>query len=350
MTRRLKAGLLGYGYAGATFHAPLLNATEGLELVAVSSSKPEHVAQDWPGVRVWPNAEALLDESDIDVVVIATPNDSHFPLAQAALRAGKHVVVDKPFTLDAAQARQLIEEAALAGTMLSVFHNRRWDADFLAVRQLLEDDSLGRVVHFESHFDRYRPQVRQRWRESPGPGAGLWFDLGPHLLDQTLQLFGLPQAISLELAALRDDAQSDDWFHAMLRYPDKRVVLHGSALAAAAAPRFTIHGTRGSFTKHGLDPQEDALKSGERPGGLGWGRDSRPGCVLLDGVSQPFTGPAGDYVRYYAAIRDAILSGKGNPVTAEEAWQVMSLLELGKRSAMLQCWQPVPDGLQTQAS
>ncbi|MFB0827493.1 oxidoreductase [Chromobacterium violaceum] len=346
MTRRLKAGLLGYGYAGATFHAPLLSATAGVDLAAVASSRPEQVLRNWPQARVLPDAEALLAEEEIDLVVIATPNDSHFPLAQAALRAGKHVVVDKPFALDAAQARQLMEEAEQAGRLLSVFHNRRWDADFLAVRQLLDEGALGRVAHFESHFDRYRPQVRQRWRESSAPGAGLWFDLGPHLLDQTLQLFGLPQALSLELAELRDGAVCDDWFHAALRYPDKRVILHGSALVADAGPRFIIHGTQGSFSKYGLDPQEDALKGGGRPGGEGWGVDPQPGRLLLaDAGGKVFSGPAGDYLRYYAGVRDAILHGGANPVPAEEAWQVMALLELGKRSAMLQCWQPVPDSL-----
>ncbi|QND83835.1 oxidoreductase [Chromobacterium vaccinii] len=350
MTRRLRAGLLGYGYAGATFHAPLLAETEGVALIAVASSRPEQVLRAWPQARVLPDAEALLAEDDIDLAVIATPNDSHFPLALAALRAGKHVVVDKPFTLDAAQARLLMEEAERAGRLLSVFHNRRWDADFLAVRQLLDEGALGRVVHFESHFDRYRPQVRQRWRESSGPGAGLWFDLGPHLLDQALQLFGLPQALSLEIAGLRDGAASDDWFHAMLRYPDKRVILHGSALVADAGPRFILHGTLGSFSKYGLDPQEDALKAGERPGGEGWGVDMKPGRLVSGEEEAVFCGPAGDYLRYYAGVRDAILHGKANPVPAEEAWRVMALLELGKRSAMLQCWQPVPDNLREPAA
>lgn len=348
MDKKLKVGLLGFGYAGATFHAPLLRGQEGVVLRAVASRRPESVHAAMPHVRVYPVAEDLLADQNIDLVVIATPNDSHFSLAEKALRAGKHVVVDKPFTLEAWQARQLIELARQERRVLSVFHNRRWDADFLAVKQLLEQGRLGRVVHFESHFDRYRPQVRQRWRESSGPGSGLWFDLGPHLLDQAIQLFGLPLSILLDQAELRDGAQSDDWFHALLRYDDERVILHGSALAADAGPRFIVHGTLGSFSKQGLDPQEEALKSGVLPGGDAWGRDARPGRLLLaEAPPVEYAGPAGDYTRFYAGVRDAILCGAVNPVPAEEAWQVMNLLELGVRSAERQCWQPIPSGAET---
>ncbi|WP_047238754.1 oxidoreductase [Chromobacterium subtsugae] len=346
MPDQLRVGLMGFGYAGATFHAPLLSATPGIKLAAVASSRAELVRSALPAAQVFPSPEALLTGSDVDLVVIATPNDSHFALASAALAAGKHVVVDKPFTVRAVEARGLALQAEQAGLLLSVFHNRRWDADFLAVRQLLADGVLGRVTHFESHFDRYRPHVRQRWRESAQAGAGLWYDLGPHLLDQAVQLWGLPEAISLELAALRDGAQADDWFHAQLRYADKRVILHASALAADAGPRFIIHGTAGSYAKYGLDTQEDALKAGDRPGQAGWGGDPRPGRLLLAGseaVERP--AGAGDYMRYYAGVRDAILLGAANPVDAWEAWRVMVLLELGRDSAAQQCWKAVAPSL-----
>ncbi|OHX14921.1 oxidoreductase [Chromobacterium sphagni] len=340
--RLLRVGLLGFGYAGATFHAPLLVATPGVKLMAVASSRPELVRSALSEVRVFPSPEELLTGSDVDLVVIATPNDSHFPLARAALLAGKHVVVDKPFTVRADEAGQLAAQAEQAGLLLSVFHNRRWDADFLTVQKLLAEGALGRVTHFESHFDRYRPQVRERWRESAQAGAGLWYDLGPHLLDQALRLFGAPLAMMLERAALRDGAQADDWFHAQLRYADKRVILHASALVADAGPRFAIHGTGGSFTKYGLDPQEDALKAGGRPGQAEWGRDATSGRLLLAG-SEPveYPGETGDYTRYYAGVRDAILDGAANPVAAREAWQVMVLLELGLESAAQQSWKTV---------
>jgi predicted dehydrogenase len=246
-TPALRVGLIGYGYAGKTFHAPLIAAVPGLQLAAVASRDAAKVHADWPGTEVLADPQALLQRANLDLVVIATPNDSHYPLARAALAAGRHVVVDKPFTLTLAEARELQALAAQRGRLLSVFHNRRWDGDFLTLRALLAAGTLGRVVHLESRFDRFRPQVRQRWRESAQAGAGLWCDLGPHLLDQALQVFGPPRGIVLDQAALRDGAQADDWFLAQLRYDGLRVTLHASALAAAPGPRFTVHGTHGSW-------------------------------------------------------------------------------------------------------
>ena len=252
----LRVGLIGYGFASQTFHAPLIAGVPGLELVAVSSRDAAKVRADWPTVQVHGQPLALVNRPDIDLVIVPTPNDSHFPLARAALLAGKHVVVDKPFTVTVAEGRELAQLAGQAGRVLSVFHNRRWDSDFLTVQQLLRDGTLGRIVHLESRFDRYRPEVRQRWRETAGPGSGLWYDLGPHLLDQALQLFGMPLALQMDRAVVRDNAVTDDWFQAQLRYDRHRVSLHVSALVAAGPPRFAVHGTHGSFVKHGLDAQE----------------------------------------------------------------------------------------------
>ncbi len=261
----LRVGLLGYGYAGKTFHAPLLSAVPDLALVAVASSDPAKVHADWPGVAVHAAPADLIARDDIDLVVIATPNDTHHPLARDALRAGRHVVVDKPFTVTLDEARELVALAEHHGRVLSVFHNRRFDGDFLTLRQLVRDGALGRVVEMTSRHDRFRPEVRQRWRESDGPGAGLWFDLGPHLVDQALQLFGPPRAITLALDRTRDGALADDWFACHLRYDRLHVHLHAGMLVAASAPRLAVHGTAASFVKDGLDPQEDALKAGVRP-------------------------------------------------------------------------------------
>ncbi len=283
----LKAGLVGYGFAGQTFHAPVLSAVPGLALAAVASSQPHKVHADWPAVDVVPDMDALLRRADIALIVIAAPNAQHHPLAKAALEAGKHVVVDKPFTLDAAQARELATLAQRKGCLLSVYQNRRFDSDFLTLRALLARGELGRPVFLESHFDRFRPQVRERWREQAVPGAGLWGDLGSHLLDQAVQLFGRPDTLQLDTAAMRDGALVEDYFHAVLRYESGshaplRVLLHATTLAARAAPRYIMHGTRGSYVKEGVDPQEDALRAGGRPGSEGWGAD------LLDGrITQP---------------------------------------------------------------
>ncbi|HSO82576.1 Gfo/Idh/MocA family protein [Thiocapsa sp.] len=206
-------------------------------------------------------------------------------------------MVDKPFTLNIGEAEDLVERAEAAGRLLSVFHNRRWDADFLTVRRLLESGELGRLTHVESRFDRFRPEVRVRWRESGAPGRGLWYDLGARLIDQTLCLFGMPETIALDLARQRDGALADDWFHAVLRYDAMRVVLHASALAADPGPRFALHGTGGSFKTFGLDPQEAALKAGIARDGAQWGEDSSPGTLT---VATP-TGPDGLVRRLYAS-------------------------------------------------
>jgi predicted dehydrogenase len=335
--RTLGVALLGHGYAGRTFHAPLVRATPGLRLAAVGSSDPARVAADLPGVPVLPVADAA-GAPGVDLVVVATPNDTHAGLARAALLAGRHVVVDKPFTLSAAEARDLAALARRAGLALAAFHNRRWDADFLALRRLLAEGALGRLATLESRFDRWRPEVRRRWREAAGPGGGLWWDLGPHLVDQALLLLGPPEGVRADLAVQREGGEAVDYAHVVLRYPGGvRAVLHAAMLSAAETPRFAAHGTLGSYVKHGLDAQEDALKRGEAPGGPGWGADPRPGTLTTreDGapVARPAPGPPGDYPAFYAAFRDAVLGRGPNPVPAEEAATVVAVLELALRSA-----------------
>ncbi|MEM6159405.1 oxidoreductase [Erwinia sp. P6884] len=337
MSDKIRTGLIGYGFASKTFHAPLIAGTAGLELAAVSSSDAAKVQADWPSLQVVSDPQALLDDPSIQLIVIPTPNDTHFPLAKAALNAGKHVVVDKPFTVTLSQAHELDALAKQKGLLLSVFHNRRWDSDFLTLKALLKEGTLGEVRYFESHFDRFRPEVRNRWREQKGAGSGIWYDLGPHLVDQALQLFGSPVAINVDLAELRTGAQTTDYFHAVLTYPQRRVVLHGSMLVAAESARYQVHGTRGSYVKYGLDPQEDNLKSGARPPQEDWGYDMRDGVLTLaDGdmmAEETLLTIPGNYPAYYAAIRDAISGDGANPVSAEEAIQVMELIELGLQSA-----------------
>jgi len=337
MSDNIRVGLIGYGYASKTFHAPLIVGTPGMTLAAVSSSDASKVHADWPNVTVVSDPKQLFNDPSLDLIVIPTPNDTHFPLARAAMEAGKHVVVDKPFTVTLSQARELEAMAKSRGLVLSVFHNRRWDSDFLTVKGLIAEGKLGEVSYFESHFDRYRPQVRNRWREQAGPGSGIWYDLGPHLIDQALVLFGVPVSITVDMAQLRPDAQTTDYFHAVLTYPQRRVVLHSTMLAAAESARYIVHGTRGSYVKFGLDPQEDRLKAGERPPQEEWGYDMRDGVLTLavgdELDAQTLLTVPGNYPAYYAAIRDA-LNGQGeNPVPASQAIRVMELIELGIESA-----------------
>jgi predicted dehydrogenase len=359
----LKIALIGYGNAGRIFHAPLISGVPGLELACICSSKPEAVHADWPDVRVVATPESVFADPQIDLVVIATSNESHFPLAKAALLAGKHVVVDKPCAVTLAETDELLATAQHQNRVLTVFHNRRFDSDFLALKQVLASGQLGRVVHVESHFDRYRPQVPGRWRDENLPGSGLWFDLGAHLVDQVLQLFGPPDAVQVDLATQREGAQVNDWFHAQLkcesRYPGLRVILHGSALVPEIGPRWTVHGTEGSFIKCGLDPQEDALKAGRRPQLTAlqdWGQDPKVGQVVrhepdpTDSLNRsatasvPSTGATqrvsraapdvpGNYLLYYSQLRDH-LAGQGPlHVTPEQVHQVMAVLTVGEQSA-----------------
>lgn len=334
VVRPVRVGLFGYGYAGRTFHAPLIGVEAGLRLCAVASRDAAKVQADWPGVAVHDDPFALAASPDIDLAVIATPNDTHAPLARAAIDAGKHVVVDKPFTLNLAEARDLVARAERRGVLLSVFHNRRWDSDFLTVSRAIAAGAIGRVAHFESHFDRFRPQVRDRWRERAGPGGGIWFDLGPHLADQALRLFGLPDAVQASLAVQRDGATADDWAHVVLSYAERRVVLHAGMLVAGGASRFVVHGTGGSLVKTGSDRQEAQLLAGMAPGGEGWGVD--PDALRIhgpDGDEHRIAAERGDQCGFYRAVA-AALDGSGiNPVPPIEALAVVAVVEAATTSA-----------------
>ncbi|MDP2330653.1 MAG: oxidoreductase [Reyranella sp.] len=330
----VRVGLCGYGLAGKTFHAPLIQAVAGLELVAVASSDAAKVRADLPDAEVDSDPLVIATSGRVDLVVIATPNDSHASIARSALAAGKHVVVEKPFTVDLAEARELVALARRHGVLLSVFHNRRWDSDFLTVRKALAEGLVGNVTHFESHFDRFRPQVWGRWREQPRPGSGAWFDIGPHLVDQALQLFGLPDRVQGNFARQRTGAVTDDWAHVVLDYRERRVILHTGSLAAGGTARFTVHGTEGSLVKQLADRQEQQLRSGMRPGDPGWGEDPDP-LVVFDGAGASRTLPAvaGDQRLYYRGIVEALNGSMETVVTPLHALAVMAVMEAAAESA-----------------
>ena len=335
--------LVGYGYAGKTFHAPLIAAAAGLRLHTVVSSQAETVVADWADAKVVADLDAALADPEVELVVIAAPNARHAPLARQALEAGRAVVVDKPFTLTAADARDLAALAETRGLLLSVFHNRRWDADLLTLQALIAEGRLGRIVRFESHFDRFRPQVRDRWREADTPGAGVWYDLGPHLIDQALVLFGRPLGITADLAVVREGGKATDYAHAVLRYDGFRAILHADMLSAAPDLRFSVQGDRAAWIKSGLDIQEDQLKATGRAGGDGWGLDPRPG-MLIDGETgarTPVEGPNGDYRRFYDQIALALRDQAPNPVPPDQAVAVMEVLEAGLVSAERRVKQPL---------
>jgi predicted dehydrogenase len=346
--RTIRVGLIGYGFAGKTFHAPVIRCVPGLALTVVGSTRRETVLADFPDAKVC-SAEEVVTHPDVDLVVVATPNDSHLPLAAAAMRAGKDVVVDKPFTVTLAEARELVEIAKQHGRLLSVFQNRRWYSEILATKAVLESGALGEVSHYESHMDRFRPNVRQRWRENPGPGAGLWFDLGPHLIDQALHLFGMPDSVNGNFGILRPGGQTDDWAHVQLNYPKLRVVLNASLLAAwgtgaTGGPRSVLHGTRASWAKFGPDLQEPQLMAGMLPTDPGFGFDPDPG-ILYDGATGEETripAPIGDQRPYYAGVRDAILEGRPAPISGEHGVAVMAILEASFASGEQGRTLPIP--------
>lgn len=337
MRSELNITLVGYGMAGRTFHAPLIQAVPGLALHSVVSSRAEEVRSRLGAVRVVADAADAFNDPAVDAVVIAAPNDRHAPLALAALQAGKHVLVDKPFALDALQAEALVSVAEANNRIVTVFQNRRFDADFLTLQSLLASGELGAIAECHVHFDRFRPHVRERWREQEGPGSGLWYDLGPHLLDQMLQVFGWPEAISVDTDCQRGTGALD-WFHAVLHYPRMRAILHAGSLVAASGPRFAVHGHQGSWVKHGMDVQESQLAGGMAPGAAGWGVDAERGELTsadgAGGVSRrKVDNLPGDYRRLYEGFAAAI-QGTGEPVvTVEQALQLMRLLDAGQCSA-----------------
>jgi predicted dehydrogenase len=335
MDTPIRVALIGYGFAGKTFHAPLIEATPGLALAVIASRDAAKVHRDRPAVDVIGDPLQAAADERVDLVVVATPNETHAPLARAALMNGKHLIVDKPFTLTLADARELQALATSKSLLLSVFQNRRWDSDYLGVQQAVAQGLVGEVSHFEAHFDRYRPQVRERWRESPGPGGGLWFDLGPHLIDQALQLLGLPDRVQANFASQRAGAQVNDWAHVLLDYGSRRAVLHAGMLVAGGTARFAVHGSKGSLIKRHADRQEAQLIAGLRPGESGWGEDPDP-LLFYDGSGaepRALPTPPGDQRRFYAAIRDALRGVGANPVPPQQALAVMGVLEAALESA-----------------
>jgi predicted dehydrogenase len=330
----IRVGLIGFGFVSKTFHVPLLQATDGYKITAVSSSRPADVTAVLPDVAVVSDPKALATHPDLDLVVIASPNETHAPLAEQAMRAGHNVVVDKPFTITVAEARHLAAVAKAKDVLLSVFQNRRWDSDFLTIQDAIRRDLTGHVVLFESRIDRYRPEVRDRWREVPGPGAGLLYDLGPHLIDQALVLFGIPDSVQATLANQRRGSRTDDFFQLVLCYDEMVATLGAGSLVSGGSARFAVHGERASVVKQKPDMQEDQLRAGVLPGSPDWGLD--PDDAVLyggpTGDTRALKAARGDQRGYYVALREALHERAPNPVPPEQGATVMAIIESAMRS------------------
>ena len=337
----IDVGLVGFGLAGRSFHAPVIRAVAGLRLATILERSGNQAAVQYPDARIVRTLDELLANPEIRLVVIATPNDSHYPIARECLAAGRHVLVDKPFATTLDEAIALVEFAKKQGRLLTVYQNRRYDGDFQAILELVASGALGRIVRFESNYDRFRPQLRPgAWRERSGPGSGIFFDLAPHLIDHALLLFGLPEALTADIRVEREGAVADDAFDLAFHYPrGLRADLRSSILAVSTRPRFLLHGTQGGFVKQSFDPQEANLRRGYIPTDTAWGAEPEENWGLLtlsrNGALTQHRVPSAkcDYRDFYANLRDAVLGQAKLAVSPEWALDVMRLLELARHSS-----------------
>ena len=338
----VRVGVIGFGLAGQAFHAPVIAGVQGMELACILERRGSLAQQKYPGVRVARTLDELLSDKTIQLCVVATPNESHFDLTKACLESGRDVVVDKPFAPTMAECMELVRLAAQRGRLITVYHDRRYDGDFHTIRKLVESGTLGAVAEFESRFDRFRLEAKANaWRErADQPGAGVLFDLGPHLIDQALILFGEPQSIWASAFCQRESSQVDDAFDVCLEYPRLRAMLRARIVAFAPGPHYLIHGTQGSFFKYGMDPQEERLRGEKCPQGTDWGADWGEDQEQLWGtlslVGKPSTRvktERGDYRAFYANVRDAIEKGTALEVTPEQSLRAMRALLLAHKSS-----------------
>jgi predicted dehydrogenase len=337
MTKELRVGVVGFGMAGRIFHTAVISETPGLELACIVQRHGEEAGQTYPGVKICRSVEEMLGDNTIRLVVVATPTYTHFEIALQCLRAGRNVLIDKPFTLTSDEAEELIKEARRHGVLVTAYQNRRWDGDFVTLKQVLASGELGRVVSYESHFDRFRAAPRlDVWRESGGPGGGILLDLGAHLIDQATVLFGNPESVWADVRIDRENGVVDDAFDVLLKFDGVTALLRSTLTAATPGPRFVVHGTKGSFVKWGLDPQEDALKAGGKYSDAGFGEEpeSQWGELHIAGKPiQKIRTAAGDYRGIYENVRDAVLGKVPLEVTPEQAWRTTRLIELARKSS-----------------
>ncbi|UPW18738.1 oxidoreductase [Agarivorans sp. TSD2052] len=328
----LKVGIIGFGLSGRVFHAPLIEACSKLQLLAIASSREQEIAQLYPNVACL-NSEQLIAHPEIDIVVIASPNAMHAQLAEQAMLSGKHVIVEKPLAINSEQCLHLQQLSEQTGRCLSVFHNRRWDSDFLTIQQLIQQQSLGNIHSYSAHFHRYRPAVKQRWKELDPHGGGVLYDLGAHLIDQALSLFGKPQKIWAHIATQRQGAVTPDCFDLHLIYPDMKAQLSCNSLVVEPGPRFQLHGQHGSYAKWGMDPQEQQLAAGLSPSASQFGHDSNRSEIHIANqavVHKPLM--KGNYSAFYDNFIAAIEGSEPLIVTAQQASEVIGLIELAMLS------------------
>ena len=343
MNNTITVGLASFGMSGKIFHAPLLAHRNDFILTHIVERSSDVAKTIYPTIHIARSYDELLENSDIDLIIVNTPDHTHFDFARRALEHGKHVVVEKPFTQTVDQARALIMLAKEKGKLLSVFHNRRWDGDFLTLKYLLQQKKLGRLVEFISHYDRFRPVVqRNSWKEQSQSGAGLLYNLGSHMIDQALDLFGMPEAVTAYLGTIREKAEVNDWYELRLHYPTVLVRLNSSYLVCGTGPRYTLHGTEGSFIKSGIDPQEEELKSGKIPGGPHWGIEDEKWWGIYhreeNGIQIKEKIPTipGNYPAFYDTLWDSLAKGIEPPLTGMDGLRNLIVIEAAQKSNLEQ--------------
>ncbi len=344
MISNIRTGIIGYGLSGRVFHAPFIDVVEGYELTKISTANPERMAlakERYPTTEIVPGGKEIIEDPNIDLVLVTSPNTDHFRWAKEALLAGKHAVVEKPFTIDVAEADELIDIAKKQEKILTVYHNRRFTSDTKTVKKLIDSGLLGEIVDYETHFDRFRldPRPRGAWREEALPGSGIFYDLGSHLIDQALWFFGMPTAVTAEINSQRPWAQMDDHFDVRLHYPTFTATLKSGMICRIPGPTYLLHGRNGSFVKYGLDVQEATLDGGAKPIGKEWGREPKEiwGTLNVEYNGVKIQGKIesehGDYREYFINLRDAIHGKAELAVKPEEAREVIRIIELAFQSS-----------------
>jgi scyllo-inositol 2-dehydrogenase (NADP+) len=340
----INTALLSFGMSGKVFHAPFLEANKGFKLAGSWERSRKEIASLYPGTRSYDTLEELLADDSIELVIVNTPNYTHYDYAKRALTAGKHVIIEKPFVTSVAEGEELMALAESKGLVISVFQNRRWDSELLTIKRVLREGALGDIVEAAFHFDRFKESLSPKvHKEAPGPGAGTLYDLGPHLVDAALHLFGMPQSVFADIRILRPASEVDDYFEVLLYYPKLRVRLHSSYYVREAPPSFQLFGTTGTFLKARADVQEAHLIEGRKPGGPDWGAEPAAAAGLLHGerdgapLRETVKGERGDYGHFFEAVRAALRAGAPAPVTATEGLQVVRIIEAAFQSAQEGC-------------
>jgi predicted dehydrogenase len=342
MTKKIKVGVAGYGISAKVFHIPFITTMEEYELVTVLERSKNESQEKFPQVKIARSIDELVADPETDLIVITTPNDTHFPYAAKALKAGKHVVLEKPFTNTIEEARELIEIGRSSGKVFSVYQNRRYVNDFMTIKDLLSQNVLGDIHEFSANYDRYRAEPRPNaWREEPKIGSGILYDLGPHVIDQALMLFGHPKYITADIRSQRPHARVDDYFNIWLDYGFTKVVLHSGMLIREPGPRYMVQGTKGSYIKYGDDPQEARLREGDLPLGEDWGREAEEFDGLLhteiDGqvVRKKIPSLKGNFGLYYKNLYNSIVNGAPLQERPEHGYNTIRIIELAFESKRL---------------